>query len=135
MYRSLALALAALIALMLVACGGAVEAPAAERVLTMRYWQAPTLPFPYLTGGFKDRDAGAIALEPLANYDPDGNLVPKLAVEIPTRENGGVSADLLTITWKLKQGVRWSDGSAYDGRGRDIHVALLCRRGHRLHEE
>ena len=77
----------------------------------MRYWQAPTLPFPYLTGGFKDRDAGAIALEPLANYDPDGNLVPKLAVEIPTRENGGVSEDLLTITWKLKQGVRWSDGS------------------------
>ena len=111
MYRSLALALAALIALLLVACGGAAEAPAAERVLTMRYWQAPTLPFPYLTGGFKDRDAGAITLEPLANYDPDGNLVPKLAVKIPTRENGGVSADLLTITWKLKQGVRWSDGS------------------------
>ena len=112
MYRSLALAFTTLIALLLVACGGEGETPEDEQVLTMRYWQAPSLPFPYLAGGFKDRDAGAITLEPLANYDPDGNLAPKLAVEIPTLENGGVSEDLLTITWKLKQGVRWSDGSA-----------------------
>ncbi len=116
-------ALATLIALLLIACSGASMAPGTvtsappatpeeEQVLTIRYWQAPTLPFPYLAAGFKDRDAGAITLEPLANYDPDGNLVPRLAVEIPTLENGGVSQDLLTITWKLKAGVRWSDGSA-----------------------
>ena len=76
MYRSLALAFKTLIALLLVACGGEGEAPEEEQVLTIRYWQAPSLPFPYLTGGFKDRDAGAITLEPLANFDPDGNLVP-----------------------------------------------------------
>ena len=38
-------------------------------------------------------------------------MVPDLAEFIPTLENGGVSEDLTTITWKLKDGVVWSDGS------------------------
>ena len=37
--------------------------------------------------------------------------MPRLAVEIPTIENGGVSEDLMTITWTLKEGLLWSDGS------------------------
>ena len=82
-----------------------------EKVLTILYWQAPTLPGPYLSGGTKDRDAGAITLEPLARYDPDGDLAPALAAEIPTLENGGFSQDLMSITWKLKEGLKWSDGS------------------------
>ena len=82
-----------------------------ERVLTILYWQAPTLPGPYLSAGTKDVDAGAITLEPLAKYDPEGNLVPALAAQIPTPENGGVSPDLTSITWKLKEGLKWSDGS------------------------
>ncbi len=82
-----------------------------EKVLTILYWQAPSVPGPYLSAGYKDRDAGAITLEPLAKYDPDGNLRPALASEIPTIENGGVSRDLKTITWKLRNGLKWSDGS------------------------
>ena len=81
------------------------------KVLTILYWQAPTLPGPYLSGGIKDLDAGAITLEPLAKYDPDGNLVTALAAQIPTIENGGFSQDLMSITWKLKEGLKWSDGS------------------------
>ncbi len=104
--RRLSVALLPLLVLAtLVACGGE------ERVLTILYWQAPTLPGPYLSGGFKDRDAGAITLEPLAHYDPDGSLVPALAQEIPTVENGGVAGDLRSITWKLQDRLRWSDGS------------------------
>ena len=80
-------------------------------MLTILYWQAPSLPGPYLSSGFKDRDAAAITLEPLARYDPDGNLVPALAAQVPTLENGGVSQDLKSITWKLKEGLKWSDGS------------------------
>ena len=83
-----------------------------EKVLTILYWQAPTLPNPYLSAGIKDQDAGAITLEPLAKYDPDGNLAPALAVEIPTVENGGVNEDLTSIMWKLKEDLKWSDGSA-----------------------
>ena len=85
--------------------------PDDEKVLTILYWQAPTLPGPYLSPGNKDEDAGAITLEPLAKYDPDGNLVPALAAEIPTVENGSVNKDLTSITWRLKEGLKWSDGT------------------------
>ena len=87
------------------------ETPSEEKVLTILYWQAPTLPGPYLSSGTKDTDAGAVTLEPLAKYDPDGNLVPSLAAQIPTLENGGVSPDTQSITWNLKAGLKWSDGS------------------------
>ena len=82
-----------------------------ERTLTLVYWQAPSIPNPYLSGGSKDTDAGAVTLEPLAKYDPDGVLVPALAAEIPTLENGGISSDLTSIIWKLREGLKWSDGS------------------------
>ena len=85
---------------------GTVDAP-----LTILYWQAPSIANPYLSGGFKDIDASALALEPLANYDENGTLVPRLAEDIPTIDNGGVSQDLTTITWRLKSGVLWSDGT------------------------
>lgn len=82
-----------------------------EKVLTLLYWQAPSLPGSYLAAGSKDRDAGAVTLEPLAKYAPDGSLAPSLAADIPTIENGGFSSDLKTITWKLKEDLKWSDGS------------------------
>ncbi len=43
-------------------------------------------------------------------WDDKNNLVPYLATEIPSAENGGVSADGLTVTWKLKPCIFWSDG-------------------------
>ncbi|MCY4464421.1 MAG: peptide ABC transporter substrate-binding protein [Chloroflexi bacterium] len=79
--------------------------------VTILYWQAVSILNPYLSGGTKDFDAAALILEPLASIAPDGTLVPDLAEFIPTLENGGVSEDLTTITWKLKDGLIWSDGS------------------------
>ncbi len=75
------------------------------------YWQAPSIMNPYLSGGTKDMEAASLVIEPLARYDQGGNLVPWLATEIPTVENGGVSEDLTTITWTLQDGLKWSDGS------------------------
>ena len=49
-------------------------------------------------------------LEGLTYHDPDGNYQTGLAAELPTLENGGVSEDLKTVTWKLKPGLLWSDG-------------------------
>ncbi len=43
-------------------------------------------------------------------WDDKNNLVPYLATEIPSASNGDVSADGLTITWKLKPCIFWSDG-------------------------
>ncbi len=107
-----ALVLLVLLAL-LAACEDAREETPAEpeRVLTLRYWQAPSTPNAYLSAGGKDIDAAAVTLEPLASYDPDGQLVPRLAASIPTVGNGGVAADLASIIWTLREGLTWSDGS------------------------
>lgn len=45
-------------------------------------------------------ELASLVVEPLARYDQDGNMVPFLATEIPTVENGGVAADLTSITWR-----------------------------------
>ena len=86
--------------------------------LNILYWQAVSTLNPYLSGGTKDIEAASMILEPLANFDEFGNLVPVLVEEIPTVENGGVSEDLTSITWKLRQDIVWSDGTpltAHDG--------------------
>jgi len=75
------------------------------------YWQAPSSMNPYLSGGTKELEAASLVLEPLARYDETGAMVPFLAESVPTVENGGVSADLKSVTWKLKEGLKWSDGS------------------------
>lgn len=75
------------------------------------YWQAPSILNPYLSGGTKDLEAASLVIEPLARYDENGALVPWLVDEVPTLANGGVSADLKSITWKLKEGLIWSDGT------------------------
>ena len=77
------------------------------------YWQAPSILNPYLSGGTKDVEAASLVLEPLAGFDQDGNLFPRLVTEVPTVDNGGVSKDLTSITWHLKPGLKWSDGSDF----------------------
>jgi peptide/nickel transport system substrate-binding protein len=59
------------------------------------------------------RQVSMVILEGLAYNDPDGNFQPALAAELPTLENGGVSADLTTVTWTLKPDVLWSDGAPF----------------------
>ena len=77
------------------------------------WWQAPTLLNPHFANGTKDQDASRIFYEPLASYDPDGNLVPVLAAEVPSPQNGGVSKDGLSVTWRLKKNVTWHDGKPF----------------------
>lgn len=79
--------------------------------VTILYWQAASTMNAYLSGGTKDIHASSMVLEPLARYDENGTMVPFLAEEIPTLDNGGVAEDLTSITWKLKEGLVWSDGT------------------------
>lgn len=81
--------------------------------LKLLVWQAPTLLNPHFAVGTKDQVASRIFFEPLAGWDKEGNLVPCLAAEVPTRENGGLAADGTSVTWKLKQGVTWHDGKPF----------------------
>jgi peptide/nickel transport system substrate-binding protein len=81
--------------------------------LRILYWQAPTILNEHLSQGTKDQDASRLVLEPLAASDPNGKPVPVLAAEIPTIDNGGISKDQTSITWKLRQDVKWSDGTPF----------------------
>lgn len=83
----------------------------ADGEVKLTFPQAVSIMTPYLSGGTKDIWASSMVLEPLAGIDADGNLVTKLATEIPTLANGGVSADMTSITWKLIPGLLWSDGT------------------------
>lgn len=94
----------------------ALSAPAlAERggdgELRVLYWQAPTVLNPYISTGAKDVDPASMVIEPLALVADDGSLIPVLAAEIPSLENGGIPQDYMSVTWKLRPGLLWSDGT------------------------
>jgi len=76
-------------------------------------WDAPSLLNPILTLGLKDWNACALFYEPLVYFDPAGNLVPVLAQDVPSLQNGGVAKDGTSVTWKLKQDVSWHDGKPF----------------------
>ena len=118
------IAIGVIAAVVVAACGSvtttASPAPAAGASLRgaggelkILYWQAPTILNPHQANGTKDIDASRLVIEPLASWGPDARPVANgLATEIPTVANGGVSTDLTTVTWKLRPGLKWSDGSA-----------------------
>jgi peptide/nickel transport system substrate-binding protein len=81
--------------------------------LRVLWWQAPTLLNPHFATGTKDQDATRIFYEPLAGYDPDGNIVPALAAEVPSVDNGGLAKDGKWVIWRLKRGVTWHDGKPF----------------------
>jgi len=81
--------------------------------LKLLLWQAPTLLNPHFAVGTKDQEACRLFYEPLAGWDQDGNLVPILAAEIPSKENDGLAEDGLSVVWKLKKGVKWHDGTPF----------------------
>lgn len=54
--------------------------------------------------------AEATSMTGLAAINEKGEFVAMLAHELPTLDNGGLSADYLTVTWKLREGLKWSDG-------------------------
>uniref|UniRef100_A0A9E8A8Z3 Peptide ABC transporter substrate-binding protein n=1 Tax=Bosea sp. NBC_00436 TaxID=2969620 RepID=A0A9E8A8Z3_9HYPH len=81
--------------------------------LKMLLWQAPTLLNPHFASGTKDQIASRVFYEPLAGWDKEGNLIPQLAAEVPSKANGGLSEDGTTVTWKLKKDVKWHDGKPF----------------------
>jgi peptide/nickel transport system substrate-binding protein len=82
--------------------------------LRILYWQAPSTLNTHQATGPKDADAARLVLEPLASLGKDGQPIANgLAAVIPTVANGGIARDFTSVTWKLREGVRWSDGTPF----------------------
>jgi peptide/nickel transport system substrate-binding protein len=81
--------------------------------LRLLWWQAPTIANVHLSTGMKDNDASRMVQEPLASFNRDGELVPILAEAIPSVDNGGLSRNGTSVTWRLKHGVVWHDGAPF----------------------
>jgi peptide/nickel transport system substrate-binding protein len=61
-------------------------------------------------------DIQSCIIEGLVTADEKMNIIPVLAAEIPTPENGGVkqrSDGGMDVTWKLRPGVKWHDGKPH----------------------
>lgn len=103
----------ALIALALAACareGGNVRAPSND-LLVVAYDREPDTLNRFSTHILED--VQTCIVEGLVTTDEKMQVVPLLAREIPTMENGGVrmrSDGGMDVTWKLRPGVRWHDG-------------------------
>jgi len=81
--------------------------------LKVLWWQGATLLNPHFAVGTKDQEGSRIFYEPLGAWDADGNLVPVLAAEAPSVQNGGLASDGRSVIWKLKRGVQWHDGRPF----------------------
>jgi len=79
--------------------------------VTMAVWQSPVTLNGMLGTQTVMYEVLAFLMEGFTQVMPDGSRVPDLAKEVPTPQNGGVSADGLTVTYKLKEGIKWSDGT------------------------
>ncbi len=61
---------------------------------------------------------------PLFVGDYNGKITLGAATEVPTLQNGGISADFKTYVFKMKPGLKWSDGQPYNADDVDFTIKL-----------
>src|SRR5687767_753610 len=69
-----------------------------------------TLNFPMYSSQFFTALLTPLWNSPVWVFDENMNAVPRLAAEIPSAENGGLSEDGKVITITLRDDIQWSDG-------------------------
>ncbi len=106
MMRRILLALLAAIAL--AACGRHTAAP--DTLVVAQQWEPRSLN-PVLENGTSSTEWSMLIFSYLVKYDDEGKLIPDIATEVPTLQNGGISADGKTITYHIRKGIRFADGT------------------------
>ncbi len=102
----------ALVASQPVSAPSVVPAPSGGMVTLIIPEEPTTLNYYMSDAAITRQVADATSMTGLVLVDENGEFQPALAAEIPTEANGGLSADKLTVTWRLKAGLRWSDGES-----------------------
>jgi peptide/nickel transport system substrate-binding protein len=103
--------LAALALVALAAC--AHPATQTQPALRLAIVSEPHSLLPLLAQSIQDNEILRLIYDPLIACDRAGRPVPALAAVVPTRANGGISRDGLTVTYHLRRGVRWHDGTPF----------------------
>jgi len=93
--------------------------------LILGFSQEPTVFNPLMPHIEVDDGVHYCVFDPLFDFDPEGNFFPLLAAEVPTVENGGISADGLSWKIKLKEGVKWHDGTPFTAEDVKFTLELL----------
>ncbi len=87
-----------------------------NNALTVALPQEPASLDPLLLEGPIAYAVSELLYSYLTNYDSAGNMVPDVALQVPTPQNGGVSRDGRRITFRLRRGVQWQDGAPLTAR-------------------
>jgi peptide/nickel transport system substrate-binding protein len=103
--------LAAVVLVALAACTH--PSQPAQRALRLAIAAEPHSMLPLLSQSIQENEILRLVYDPLIACDRAGNPVPALAAIVPSRANGGISRDGLTVTYHLRAGVRWHDGMPF----------------------
>src|ERR1041385_2761235 len=109
----------AVLAIILAACGGGSSgptgansqaAPPDQQVLNLRMTGEPKTIDPQKASSATDVSIIRQLFGTLFTYDDNLQIVPDLASEVPTVDNGGISRDGKNYTIHLRKELKWSDG-------------------------
>ncbi len=102
------------------ACSNAPEAfrdhPAGYPIVQIAISRDPATLNPLISENEDEFYLEEAVFDGLLKFDAKGRLVPDLAVAVPSQTNGGITADLKTITYRLRRNVVWQDGSPFTSR-------------------
>ena len=112
-----------ILSLLLAACQPAAQQPGteetpssstSEKSITIVIAEDPPSFNPMVADTGYDALVMELVMLGLTDIDPQGNVFPELAEELPTIENGGVVIDedagTMSVTWKMREDVLWQDG-------------------------
>jgi len=116
------------------------QKPVPQGQVIVGFSQEPTIFNPHLLHIEVDEGVYFAIFDPLLDVNTDGSLYPLLAREVPTVENGGISADGLQWRIHLRDDVKWHDGRPFTAEDVKFNLELLVdenfrswrRTGHEL---
>lgn len=91
--------------------------------------QEPTIFNPLLSSIEVDHGVWWNLYDPLWGVNEKGDFVPKLATEVPSVQNGGLSEDGLNWRIKLRKDVLWHDGTPFTAEDVKFTIELINRPG------
>jgi peptide/nickel transport system substrate-binding protein len=71
---------------------------------------------PILQENTNENFVDGLIFDELVTQDAQHHQIPDLAAVVPTVANGGISKDGLTITYHLRHGVKWQDGTPFTSK-------------------